>query len=65
MVIQEFYITHPKDGQTRYYFSDIKKANETAQRLADEFGQSVARCDIQGGKSWFKPLTVPPLPAQG
>jgi broad specificity phosphatase PhoE len=53
--LQEFYVTHPKDEGTRYYFSDIKKANETAQRLANEFEQSVGRYDIHGGLSLFRP----------
>jgi hypothetical protein len=55
MTLQEFYVVHPKDDRLRYFFSDIKQANETAQKLADEFEITVARYDIHGGQSWFLP----------
>jgi hypothetical protein len=53
--MREFYVCHPKDERTRYYFSDIKQANETAQKLADEYDKTVVRYDIHGGQSWFSP----------
>jgi hypothetical protein len=53
--LQEFYVVHPKDETLRYYFSDIKQANETAQTLATNFNQTVVRYDIHGGQSWFRP----------
>ena len=53
--LQEFYVVHPKDERTRYYTSDIKQANQTAQTLANEFNQTVVRYDIHGGQSWFRP----------
>jgi hypothetical protein len=57
MVLQEFYVVHPSDERTRYYFADIKKANETAQKLANEFKQTIVRYDIHGGQSWFRPVS--------
>lgn len=53
MTLQEFYIVTPS-GERRY-FSDIKLANEAAQSQANTTGESVARYDIHGGLSLFKP----------
>jgi hypothetical protein len=48
-----FYVVKP--GGERVYFSDIKKANEFAQKQANELKQVVIRHDDCGGQSWFKP----------
>lgn len=55
MTLQEFYVTNPQTGERRY-FADIRKANETAQTMANEFKQTIVRYDINGGQSWFRPV---------
>ena len=53
--LKPYYVVHPNDPSTRYYFGecDLKRANELAQKLANEFGKTVARYDLSGGMSYF------------
>ena len=51
--MHQFYVAKP-NGE-RVYFSDIKKANEFAQKQANESKQTAIRYDMQGGQSWFRP----------
>jgi hypothetical protein len=49
----EFYVDAAPGA--RHYFKDMREANEFAQSVADATGKEIARKDLNGGRSIFRP----------